>query len=526
MKDRIMTPIRSRPTRAPLIFLWLGVFLLIGAFTGFNGEGSSQLIPIKTVPVASGDQFLFYPSQNLGMGSAGLAMADTLGDPFSNPAAGSRVQETFFFTSPTFYSVSDQNGSGRSFPLGAFFSGGDWFGGGALSLQELEGADRNQFGPVFLDVPAWSSWAWPAPEPPAQDLSEASARNLYVFGLLGFRLPKHGLSIGISGSYADLGAVDGVELLYAQAQEIQQSGHMSDVRIGITKEWGEGRVMDLVLLRNKVRMQHDVSYLNFIWEPIPPDTFPQPQWQSRVEENLDYTDTWGAQLAYRRPLSSGDWSLGWSVAANQKDHPKIPNYEIQNIPRDPGETWAFSVGLGVAKTDGPFRFATDIFLEPIQSDTWADAASDTTDVQGKPILAGEKTIENDFFFTNALIRMGGSFEYRLATFRAGLQVRSISYELDQFDRIELTKRNQDESWMEWTPSIGASLKLKGVELLWVSRTTTGTGRPGTRWTDDRMMEAAGTDALSPDFILAPSGPLTLQDARVTTHQLSVVIPMG
>ena len=40
-----------------------------------------------------------------------------------------------------------------------------------------------------------------------------------------------------------------------------------------------------------------------------------------------------------------------------------------------------------------------------------------------------------------------------------------------------------------------------------------------------MNEAAGADALSSDFILAPSGPLTLQDARVTTHQLSVVIPM-
>ena len=151
--------------------------------------------------------------------------------------------------------------------------------------------------------------AWPVPEP-AQDLSEASARNLYAFGLLGIRFPEHGLSIGVSGFYADLGAVDGVELLYAMSQEIEQSGHMSDLRLGDPKEWESGQSMDLTLLRNKVRMQHDVTYLNLIWEPIPPDTFPMPQWRTRVEENLDYTDTWGGHLAFRRPIGGkgGTWA--------------------------------------------------------------------------------------------------------------------------------------------------------------------------------------------------------------------------
>jgi hypothetical protein len=502
----------------------LSFFLL--ALTGMApwGQAHAQLIPVKSVPVASGDQFLLFPSQNLAMGGVGLAVPDTLGDPFSNPATGSRVEESIFFGSPTFYNISDENGSGRSLPVGTFFAGEDWFGGGAISLQELKGAERNQVWPVFRNVDPWSSWAWPWPEP-VQDLSEASARNLYAFGLVGIRLPEQGLSIGVSGSYAELGAVDGVELLYAQAQEIQQSGHISDLRIGLLKEWEEGRALEAVLLRNRVRMQHDVTYLNMIWEPIPPDTFPVPQWRTRVEENFDHTDTWGAQLAYRRPLNPDGWSIGWSLAANRKDHPKIPNYEIQNIPRDPGDTWAYAVGVGVAKTEGPARFGADLFLEPIRSETWADAASDTTDVNGRPIKAGEKTVENDFLFTNALIRTGASWDYRLATFRAGLQVRSISYELDQFDRIQVTKRNQDESWMEWTPSFGVSLDLSGVHVYWATRFTTGTGRPGTRWTNARVDEASGGAFSSSDFLLAPSGPLTLQDARVTTHQLSVVIPM-
>jgi hypothetical protein len=181
----------------------------------------------------------------------------------------------------------------------------------------------------------------------------------------------------------------------------------------------------------------------------------------------------------------------------------------------------------MTKTTGPGRFAAEIFLEPIRSETWADAASDTTDVQGNVIPAGEKTVENEFHFTNALARVGGSWTYRRATAQAGLQVRSVSYELDQFDRIERTRRNQEESWMEWTPSMGLTLELDGIHVQWLTRLTTGTGRPGTAWTPARAAEAVGaSDPSSVDFLLAPGGPLTLQDARVTTHQFSVVIPVG
>jgi len=489
----------------------------------------AQLIPVKTVPVASGDQFLLFPSENLAMGGVGLGLADHLGDPFSNPATGSRVAETLFFGSPTFYDISDGNGSGKSLPLGALFTSGQWFGGGAVSLQELKGADRENIWPAFAVREPWDSFAWPFPEP-AQGLSELSARNLYVFGILGYEFPEKGLSVGISGTYADLGAVDGVDLLYAMSQEIDQSGHMSDVRLGLLKEWESGQSMEVVITKNKVRMQHDVTYLNLVWEPLPPDTFPVPQWRTRVDENLDHTDTWGAHLAFRRPIGTNGWQVGWSFTANRKDHPKIPNYEIQNIPRDPGETRAYALGAGVAKSEGPARFAVDVFLEPIRSDTWANAAADTTDVFGNVIKAGEKTIENEFVFTNALVKAGVSWEYKIATFKGGVNVRSISYELEQVNHIEpfdmmSYKRTQDESWMEWTPSFGVSLALQGVTFHYAGRITTGTGRPGTRWSSARMAESGMDSTFSSDFILAPQGPLTLQDARVTTHQISVVIPM-
>ena len=48
----------------------------------------AQLISIKTVPIAQGDQFDIFPSQNAGMGGVSIAVADTLLDPFANPAKG------------------------------------------------------------------------------------------------------------------------------------------------------------------------------------------------------------------------------------------------------------------------------------------------------------------------------------------------------------------------------------------------------------------------------------------------------
>jgi hypothetical protein len=243
---------------------------------------------------------------------------------------------------------------------------------------------------------------------------------------------------------------------------------------------------------------------------------------SRTEENFDHTDTWGGQIAYRRPLNDQGWKIGWSLTGNWKDHPKIPNYEIQNIPRDPGRTSAFGLGVGVSRSADHSIFAVDVLLEPIRSETWADAAADTTAVTGEVIRAGEKTVENEFRFTNAVLRVGGAWEYRKAIFRGGIQVRSYSYTMDQVNRVEDFRRRQDESWMEWTPSLGISLSLGAAVLHYTARLTTGTGRPGVEWIGQRG--AMVDEALALDVLLAPSAPLTLQDARVTTHQLSMVLP--
>src|SRR5437867_683055 len=104
----------------------------------FVGPARAQLIPIKTIPIAQGDQFQIFPANNLGMGSASIALADSLADPFANPAMGTRLTAARFFGSPTLYSVSRNAGGGRSLPFAVLTRRALWYGGLALALQQVD----------------------------------------------------------------------------------------------------------------------------------------------------------------------------------------------------------------------------------------------------------------------------------------------------------------------------------------------------------------------------------------------------
>jgi len=66
--------------------------------------------------------------------------------------------------------------------------------------------------------------------------------------------------------------------------------------------------------------------------------------------------------------------------------------------------------------------------------------------------------------------------------------------------------------------------LSDLEVRYAGRVTSGTGRPGTAW-DTPIGLAALELQTGADFIIAPQGPLTLQEASVVTHQLAVRIPV-
>jgi len=459
---------------------------------------SAQLIALKTVPVATGDQFLIFPSQNLGMAGVSIALDDPLGDAFVNPAKGVRTNGAILFSSPAYYSISNENGSARTVPFGALFGLHNWFGALSVSVQQLKSAENV----------AWPAWRVQNP------MSSNFANNTYAFAALGKRLAAPNTAIAASVFGASLNGIDGVDLLYARSQGIEQFGNILDVRLGLLRELGKYS-FEAMVLHNRLDMTHDVSYSSWGWIDS----------RTGVVRNLDKTRTWGLHLGYTQPLWKSDWRAGGIMTANYKTHPKIPNSEIMNIPRDPGNSWAYNFGLGLSKSKNSTSFAIDLIYEPIWSNTWADAATEMTSHSGRKIRVGAKTVDNEFRFSNALFRMGVSNKNDRAGFQLGWQMRWIRYLLDQYNYIEEFRRQQRESWIEWTLNWGLIFKFSEFDIRYSGRLILGTGRPGVASRGWQESGGGFVDYSRADFILAPSAALTLEDAVVFTQQISIVIPI-
>ncbi|MGQ0640794.1 MAG: hypothetical protein ACT4P6_08520 [Gemmatimonadaceae bacterium] len=470
----------------------------------------AQLVTPKTVPVAQGDQFLIFPSEKLGMGGVRIAVADTLHDGFVNPAKLARVKSGQFYGAPVFYNVSSNAGSARTLPLGSLGTFGPWSAAFTIALQQLD-TGNDAFG---------------FPE----RLSDRSSTNEYIAGAVARRFATPNMSFGASFFWAGLDALDGVAMLYNGSQNIDQFGKLVDLRAGIVKEFAGDRSFEAMVLHSRFDMTHDVTWLDFRWDSIARRTVER----QRIEHNQDKTNTWGLHVVYERPLAAHGWRIGWLGTVNRHSHPKIPNYQIQNIPRDPGTTWAYNLGFGLGRHIGPASFGIDFVYEPMRASTWADAARDTAIVGGGVIRAGGKTVENDFNFSNAIIRLGvgreadlGEGEKQALGVQFGLTMHSIDYRLKQVNHIQRSRRTQREDWVEWTPTWGLNLRFPELEIRYMGRYTGGVGRPGVdagnNWAVPDALSAGG--GRGGGIIAAPSGPLTLQDAHIITHQVSFSLPM-
>ncbi len=425
------------------------------------GGAEAQLISIKTVPIANGEQFRIFPSDRPGMGGVELAVVDSLGDVFSNPALGYRLDAGVGFGAPVVYGIEQDGGSGQTLPLGAFLRGDQWFGGLSVALQQLSAADPGFT--VFPGAAVDPSFCICPGRWPAQQQRNIASRNLYATALVGMELDG-GLALGLEASIADLRWMAGIEHLYAGSARIEPSGTVSSVRLGFVQSLGNGGEFEGVLLRSETDMSHDVLYREwFVGVPdttLPPDqwVWPEPVLEERTEVNLDRTTTWGGELTYRVPIENRPWTVGASAAVNRKDHPKIPNYEIQNIPRDPGESWAFRVGLGVGWSQDGTTFGADVLYEPISSNTWQEADTAFTGTSGRSFLSGDRTIENDFTFSNATLRLGLDHDWRRGDVQFGVEARSIAYDLVQDNHAE------------------------GFPVLWTSPGSSGLRRGAPAWT--------------------------------------------
>jgi hypothetical protein len=479
----------------------LALLVLLALFLGVVGA-RAQLVTPKTVPVFQDEQFNLTPSSRPGLGSAFIALEDSLADPFTNPAKATRLRGVSVAVTPYTHVISGQRGGGSTIPAALYASAGPWAGAILAAYQSIDRA-----GPVFNRLP-----------------NERTASNQYVSALLARRVG--GVSIGVGASHAGLEAIDGVDLLYGGSDRIDQKGRVNEYRLGVAKEWAPGHAAELLAIHSRTDMTHDVHFTSWFWDPVLRTTVVT----QRQEHNVDQTNIWGVHSKYYRPVGTDGWRVGGLVTANRLSHPKIPNYVVQSIPRDPGTTYGYDIGVGAARIAGPSSFFVDLIVQPMTSATWADLPRDTTDVGGVVIPAGARTIENGFDFHNSKVRMGAGHAFPVnadssntVTLDGGLSLYSIGYGLWQTNHIARTTRRQAERWTELTQSLGIRFRSRDFELAF-RRTcgNLGCGDEENRtivFAPGSMLESAG------GIIAAPSTPLSIQSGTETAHRFTVAVPI-
>lgn len=497
--------------------------LSVALSAALGAAAQAQLIQIKTLPIADGDQWRIFPSANSGMADVSIALADSLLDPFVNPAKAARATAaggSSFFGSPVFYSVSQHAGGGRTLPAGVMARSGATFASLLLAVQELDDARQpTQNFPVALRTIEGTPVA--APDP--------SRQNQFAFASVGRSLGRD-LSLAGSLQWSGLHDIDGTDLLYAGSVGVQQHGSDVDARLGLTKDWSAPhgtRTLEAIVLHNRFGMTHDVTWADTYWDPNTRTSTTV----ARVDHDIDQTRTWGLHLGYTQPLPDSAWRIGTIATTNLMSHPRLPDYQIARvavIPWDPGHSAAYNFGLGVSKVAAGTTFGLDAIYEPIATHTWGEAQEATTTPSGAIIPAGGKTTENHFRFNNAVFRGGLGHElavgpHQKLRFQLGVAVRSIDYHLDQTDHVAEVGQRLHEHWTEWTRTWGLGLRFSDMEIRYSGRRLTGTGRPGIAPANNVVFAAA--DFAGSNILAAPNGPLTLTDVAVTTHQISVSLPL-
>ena len=300
-------------------------------------------------------------------------------------------------------------------------------------------------------------------------------------------------------------------MLYGQGDDVDQDGSMRTYKLGLYQKWPDGRTAEVVAQHHRFQMTHAM---------IPAELAPQFAARERLEK--DETNGVAVRLGYTQPMSQG-WTVGARLVGDWKTHPKIPNYDLMQIPRDPGNTSAYNVGIGFSRVLEETTFGFELIYEPIWSHTWANAEEDII-INDEPtgIKAGDMTVENYFRFHNSMMRVGIRKGGRL-NFGLGLNLHLFRYRLEQENFVQRSKRALKEAWGEWTWTAGLGYKFTGFSLQYLSIMTHGTGQPGLA--QSRVGDSQGFLGANASFILAPAGALVLNDARVWTHRLSLLIPL-
>lgn len=461
-----------------------------------SGAAFSQGIAVKTVPLLSTDQFSLVPSFRDDMGGVSIAIRDGVPDLFINPGKFDSTTRTHWFTAPRLNhwgfsqetttrfpgthpsnSLVENQASSSIFslPVGLFLRGHRLYSGAMFAIQSLTANNWQSIHFNAINYPV----AW--------------------FG--GCYLPALKLAIGAGVNYVRIGGIDGVYQLYPNARRLSQEGSARQFRLGFSGKWNGNDQWSLLGSR---------YFFNIL------------QTEQNIE-NRDQHNGWLVQLDYIKTMSQ-ELALGFLFTADWRHHPKIPEYPLAGIPRDPGNTHAFNFGLGLKWQNEVTLIGLDMIYQPIDVKTWAEAATDMELWDGRIIRKGDVTMRNDYQFHNRILRSGVQVKpmswLSLAT---GAQVQIYQYDYYQNDfinRVERTGKPQRQ-WSEVTWTNGIKFTTGKFEIFCSTRMQIGAGLLERQWLGWWFAESTAMDFARADFFIPPTIPLNVNPVIYYTHWLGL-----
>ena len=470
---------------------------------------NAQEINIRSVPLVSANQEDFQPSLSRGMGNLSIVFDDSIADPFINPAKASKLSGLKLFFSPTRNTWSNKEGTSvnsnfgsakyrgtkiNSLPFGFYLRKDNVFAGGSIAYQSYSSDRSSTIYPYFYSPSNYND---------KNDIGN----NTYLFGLIGTYLPDLKVSVAGSFSWSKYSAFDGVNLLYPGSYEINQDGWAVNYKLGLLVELSDKEQLDLIFGRSMFKSTHDViyNYGGVIYDYIYP---------YREDLNKDESNGWIVHTKYNRVLIHS-WKFGAMFTINWKEHPKLPNYTIANIPRDPGNSTAYNIGAGLVHYGSKSIAGFEYIYEPISSNTWAEP--DELSLYPKTY----RTVENFFDFYNHILRAGilSQTEYNWLDIRFGIQLHFYKYNLKQNDNIAFTSRSAEEDWLETSLTGGLTFKLDKFQIFYSLQLILGNGIVETTGSNSSIRFVGAEKAVN-DFLIAPSSSLTVDKIPLVSQQIT------
>jgi len=461
--------------RMLFLFLWAGSIL-------------AQGISVKTVPLLSTDQFSLVPSFRDDMGGTSIAIRDGLQDLFINPGHFAPETRSQWFVNPRLshwgfsqetstryngqwpsYNLEQNNAKSSIFtlPIGFLFT------------------SKNVYTAAMAGFQALSAGNWQS--------AHFKASNYPWTWIGGLYLPRLKTAIGVGVDYVRIRGIDGVYLLYPNATQLSQKGSARQFRLGLCSSLANGDHWNL-------------SGSRYLFKIL--------QTEQNVV-NKDENNGWWVQANYMKKISE-PLTLAALIVADWRHHPKIPEYPLAGIPRDPGNTRALNFGFGLKWQNETTLFGIDLIYEPVDVKTWADAATEFTNWDGHIYRVGDVTQRNDYRFANRLIRSGVQIKpTKWLSLATGAQVKLYEYDYYQNDFLNHAERTgkPQRQWSETTWTGGIKIHTGKIILTYSLRLQTGTGLLERQWlwrwfAFDGLAEFAKADFLIPPTVTLNVTPVT------------------